>query len=53
MKRAGSASLAVAAGAAALSVPMGGWPSNVTVNPVTGTVYIPDNVDGQVSFFSR
>ena len=34
-----------------VSVPMGGWPSNVAVNPVTGTVYAPDNVDGQVSFF--
>jgi YVTN family beta-propeller protein len=35
-----------------VSVPMGGWPSNVTVNPATGTVYVPDNVDGQVSLFS-
>jgi YVTN family beta-propeller protein len=35
------------------SVPMGGWPSNVTVNPTTGTVYLPDNVDGQVSFFGN
>ena len=35
------------------SVPMGGWPSNVTVNPATGTVYVPDNVDGQVSFFGN
>jgi YVTN family beta-propeller protein len=34
-----------------VSLPMGGWPSNVTVNPATGTVYVPDNVDGQVSFF--
>jgi YVTN family beta-propeller protein len=36
-----------------VSVPMGGWPSNVTVNPATGTVYVPDNVDGQVSFFGN
>jgi YVTN family beta-propeller protein len=35
------------------SVLMGGWPSNVTVNPATGTVYVPDNVDGQVSFFGN
>lgn len=35
------------------SVPMGGWPNNVTVNPATGTVYVPDNVDGQVSFFGN
>lgn len=36
-----------------VSVPMGGWPSNVTVNPTTGTVYAPDNVDGQVSFLGN
>ena len=36
-----------------VSVPMGGWPSNVAVNPVTGTVYAPDNVDGEVSFFGH
>ena len=40
-------------GQSPVSVPMGGWPSNVTVNPTTNTVYVPDNVDGQVSFFGN
>jgi YVTN family beta-propeller protein len=31
------------------SVPVGGWPANLAVNPATGTIYVPDNVDGQVS----
>jgi DNA-binding beta-propeller fold protein YncE len=48
-----NASVTTGCGQVPVSVPMGGWPSNVTVNPVTGTVYVPDNVDGQVSFFSR
>ena len=36
-------------GQAPASVPVGGWPANLAVNPATGTVYVPDNVDGQVS----
>jgi YVTN family beta-propeller protein len=40
-------------GQSPVSVPMGGWPSNVTVNPATSTVYVPDNVDGQVSLFGN
>jgi YVTN family beta-propeller protein len=31
------------------SVLVGGWPANLALNPATGTVYVPDNVDGQVS----
>jgi YVTN family beta-propeller protein len=31
------------------SVPVGGWPANLALNPATGTIYVPDNVDGQVS----
>jgi DNA-binding beta-propeller fold protein YncE len=34
------------------AIPTGGWPTFVAVNPLTGTVYAPDNVDGQVSYFS-
>ena len=36
-----------------MSVPMGGWPSNVAVNQKTNTVYVSLNVDGEVSFFRR
>jgi DNA-binding beta-propeller fold protein YncE len=32
-------------------VPTGGWPGQLGVNQATHTVYIPDNVDGEVSFF--
>jgi DNA-binding beta-propeller fold protein YncE len=32
--------------------PAGGWPGNIAVNPATGTVYTPDNVDGEVSLFA-
>jgi YVTN family beta-propeller protein len=32
-----------------VSVPVGGWPANLAVNPATSTIYVPDNVDGQVS----
>jgi YVTN family beta-propeller protein len=36
-----------------VAIPTGGWPTNVAVNPLTDTVYAPDNVDGQVSFFAE
>ena len=32
-------------------VPTGGYPGQIGVNQATRTVYIPDNVDGEVSFF--
>jgi YVTN family beta-propeller protein len=34
------------------TVNTGGWPNTVAVDPATGTVYAPDNVDGEVSFFA-
>jgi DNA-binding beta-propeller fold protein YncE len=35
------------------TVPTGGWPGDLAVNQATGTVYVSDNVDGQVSFFGN
>lgn len=32
-------------------VPTGGYPGDMVVNQATGTVYVPDNVDAEVSFF--
>ena len=32
-------------------VPVGGWPGALSVDQNTNTVYVPDNVDGEVSFF--
>jgi YVTN family beta-propeller protein len=32
--------------------PAGGWPGNLALNPATGTLYVPDNVDGEVSLFA-
>ena len=32
------------------SVPTGGWPGNIAMNQATATVYVSDNVDGEVSF---
>jgi YVTN family beta-propeller protein len=40
-------------GQAPLTVATGGWPTNVAVNARTNTVYVTDNVDGQVPFFRR
>jgi DNA-binding beta-propeller fold protein YncE len=34
------------------TVNTGGWPNTVAVDPANGTVYAPDNVDGEVSFFA-
>jgi hypothetical protein len=34
------------------AVPAGGWPGDIAVNPATGTVYMTDNVDGEVSVFA-
>jgi DNA-binding beta-propeller fold protein YncE len=34
------------------SVPMGGYPGNPVVDETNGTVYVPDNEDGEVSYFS-
>jgi DNA-binding beta-propeller fold protein YncE len=38
---------------AAVPVPvrMGGWPSSIALDPAVDTAYVPDNVDGTVSFF--
>lgn len=35
----------------ALDVPVGGWPGDLTVNPSTSTLYVPDETDGQISLF--
>ena len=32
-------------------IPVGGWPGALSVDQKTNTVYVPDNVDGEVSFF--
>jgi YVTN family beta-propeller protein len=34
-----------------VSVPMGGYPGNPVVDDGTATVYVPDNGDGEVSYF--
>jgi DNA-binding beta-propeller fold protein YncE len=31
---------------------MGGYPGNPVVDETNGTVYVPDNEDGEVSYFS-
>jgi YVTN family beta-propeller protein len=39
-------------GQAPAARPAGGWPGNIALNPATGTVYMPDNVDGEVSLLA-
>lgn len=33
------------------AVPVGGWPADLASDPNTHIVYVPDNVDGEVSLF--
>ena len=34
------------------AMPSGGWPGNIALYPATRTVYVTDNVDGEVSVFA-